>query len=90
MAALEAMTSEVPVIATNAGGLPEVIVDGETGYLVPMGDTDAMAERGIEILRNDDLRKRMGQRAREVAVERFDELKIVPVYREMYERVIRA
>jgi len=49
-----------------------------------------MAERGIEILRNQELRKRMGQRAREVAVERFDELKIVPVYREMYERVIHA
>ncbi|MDP9194535.1 MAG: N-acetyl-alpha-D-glucosaminyl L-malate synthase BshA [Acidobacteriota bacterium] len=90
MAALEAMTSEVPVIATRAGGLPEVIADGETGYLVPVGDTGAMAERGIEILRNDDLRRRMGKRAREVAVERFDELKIVPIYRAMYERVINA
>ncbi|HEV7768955.1 MAG TPA: N-acetyl-alpha-D-glucosaminyl L-malate synthase BshA [Thermoanaerobaculia bacterium] len=88
MAALEAMTSEVPVIATNAGGLPEVVIDGETGYLLPMGDTDAMAERGIEILRDDELRTRMGKRARQVAVERFDEQKIIPIYREMYERVI--
>jgi N-acetyl-alpha-D-glucosaminyl L-malate synthase BshA len=90
MAALEAMTSEVPVIATNAGGLPEVIVDGETGYLVGVGDTDAMAERGIEILANDELRRRMGKRARQVAVERFDEQKIIPVYREMYERVMAS
>ena len=88
MAALEAMTSEVPVIATNAGGLPEVVIDGETGYLVDVGDTDAMSERGIEILRNHDLRAKMGKRARQVAVERFDEQKIVPHYREMYERVI--
>ncbi len=88
MAALEAMTSEVPVIATHAGGLPEVVVEGETGYLVAVGDTDAMAERGIEILRDDELRERMGKRARQVAVDNFDEQKIVPYYREMYERVI--
>jgi N-acetyl-alpha-D-glucosaminyl L-malate synthase BshA len=88
MAALEAMTSEVPVIATRAGGLPEVVIDGDTGYLLPVGDTDAMAERGVEILRNDDLRRRMGKRAREVAVDLFDEQKIVPLYREMYERVM--
>ena len=84
MAALEAMASEVPVIATSAGGLPEVVDDGETGYLLPVGDVVGMAERGVEILRDDELRKRMGKRARESAVERFDEQKIVPVYSEMY------
>ncbi|PYQ30582.1 MAG: N-acetyl-alpha-D-glucosaminyl L-malate synthase BshA [Acidobacteria bacterium] len=90
MAALEAMASEVPVIASNAGGLPEVVSDGESGYLVKVGDVNAMAERAIEILRDPAVRKRMGKRAREVALERFDEEKIVPRYREMYERVIRA
>jgi L-malate glycosyltransferase len=88
MAALEAMTSEVPVIATRAGGLPEVVDDGETGYLVEVGNVAAMAERGIEILRDEQRAKRMGRRAREVAIERFDEQKILPYYREMYERVI--
>ncbi len=88
MAALEAMASEVPVIATRSGGLPEVVVDGETGYLLPVADVDGMAERGIEILRDDELRKRMGKRGRQVAVDRFDEQKIVPYYRQMYERVI--
>ena len=88
MAALEAMTSEVPVIATAAGGLPEVVMDGETGFLLPVGDVEGMAERGIEILSNDALRKQMGERGRELAVEKFDEDKIVPRYREMYERVI--
>ena len=88
MAALEAMASEVPVIATCAGGLPEVVDDGLTGYLLPVGDVEAMAERGIEILSDDELRRKMGKRARELAVERFDEQKIVPVYREMYSRVL--
>jgi N-acetyl-alpha-D-glucosaminyl L-malate synthase BshA len=90
MAALEAMASEVPVIASNAGGLPEVVSDGETGYLVKVGDVNAMAERAIEILRDPGVRSRMGKRAREVALEKFDEEKIVPRYREMYERVISA
>lgn len=88
MAALEAMASEVPVIATNSGGLPEVVSNGETGYLLPVGDVDAMAERAIEILSDDAKQKRMGKRAREVAVEQFDESWIVPRYRDLYERVI--
>jgi len=88
MAALEAMASEVPVIATRSGGLPEVVTEGETGYLLPVGDVEGMAARAIEILGNEDFRRTMGRRAREVAIERFDEEKIVPMYREMYERVI--
>lgn len=90
MAALEAMTSEVPVVATSAGGLPEVVDDGETGYLLPVGDVEGMAERSIEILSDDDLHRKMGKRAREMAVERFDEQKIVPVYRQMYTRVLEC
>jgi N-acetyl-alpha-D-glucosaminyl L-malate synthase BshA len=88
MAALEAMASEVPVIATNTGGLPEVVTEGETGYLLPVGDVAGMAERAIEILNDDALRKRMGKRGREVAVEKFDERKIVPDYRALYERTL--
>jgi N-acetyl-alpha-D-glucosaminyl L-malate synthase BshA len=88
MAALEALASEVPVIATNTGGLPEVVTEGETGFLLPIGDIEGMAERGIEILSNDALRHRMGRRAREVAVELFDENRVVPRYRALYERVI--
>lgn len=88
MAALEAMAAEVPVIATNTGGLPEVVVNGETGYLLPVGDVNGMAERGIEILRDHDLRLRMGKRARELAIERFDEEKVLPMYRALYERTM--
>jgi len=88
MAALEAMACEVPVIATNAGGLPEVVDNGETGFLLPVGDTDGMAARAIEILSDRALHDRMGKAARQVAVDRFDEARIVPRYREVYERVI--
>ncbi|HEY0159658.1 MAG TPA: N-acetyl-alpha-D-glucosaminyl L-malate synthase BshA [Thermoanaerobaculia bacterium] len=88
MAALEAMASEVPVIATDTGGLPEVVTSGETGFLLPVGDVDGMAASALEILRDEPLRRRMGKRAREVAVERFDEQKIVPHYRELYDRVL--
>jgi N-acetyl-alpha-D-glucosaminyl L-malate synthase BshA len=88
MAALEAMASEVPVIGTRSGGLPEVVVDGETGYLLPVGDVEAMATQALTILTNDGLRRRMGAAARELAVSRFDVARVVPQYREMYERVI--
>jgi L-malate glycosyltransferase len=88
MAALEAMAAEVPVIATRAGGMPEVIDDGVSGYLLPVGEVDAMAERAIEILSDDDRARRMGAAGRAVAVERFDVKRIVPRYREFYERVI--
>ena len=90
MAALEAMASEVPVIASHAGGLPEVVSDGETGYLLPVGDVNAMAERAIEILRDGDLRVRMGRRARELALDRFEEEKIVPRYRDLYTATLSA
>ncbi len=88
MAALEAMASEVPVIATRAGGLPEVAVDGETGFLLPVGEVDAMAERAVEILSDSRLERRLGRAGRAVAEEKFNVTKIVPIYREMYERVI--
>jgi len=88
MAALEAMASEVPVIATAAGGLPEVVVDGETGFLLPVGDVDAMAERGIEILSDSRLERRLGRAGRAVAEEKFHVDRVVPMYRGFYERVI--
>jgi len=88
MAALEAMASEVPVIATRAGGLPEVITEGESGFLFPVGDVDSMAARAIEILSNPEMQKRMGRKGREVAERKFNESRIVPVYRNFYERVM--
>src|SRR5260370_39216137 len=88
MAALEAMASEVPVIATRAGGVPELIADGENGYLFPVGDVDSMAARAIEILSNPELQRRLGRNARQTAERKFNESRIVPVYRNFYERVM--
>ncbi len=71
MAALEALASEVPVIATRTGGLPELVIDGECGYLVPVGDVAALADRAIHLLQNDDLRHQMGRAGRERAIQRI-------------------
>ncbi|HHY22350.1 MAG TPA: N-acetyl-alpha-D-glucosaminyl L-malate synthase BshA, partial [Bacilli bacterium] len=65
LVALEAMACEVPVIATNIGGIPEVVVDGETGYLCELGDVVAVANKAIELLLDDEKRIQMGKRARE-------------------------
>ena len=90
MAALEAMASEVPVIATRAGGMPEVIGEGESGYLLPVGDVDGMAARAIEILSNRELQDRLGRNGRKTAEEKFNVHQIVPQYRAFYEAVIGA
>jgi N-acetyl-alpha-D-glucosaminyl L-malate synthase BshA len=88
MAALEAMASEVPVIATRAGGLPEVVEDGETGYLLPVGDIDAMAERAIAILSDKTLHRRLGRAGRARAEGEFNVNRVVPMYRQFYERFL--
>lgn len=90
MAALEAMASEVPVIATRAGGLPEVVEHGRVGYLVEVGNVGEMAERAQELLSNEELRRRMGKEGRKLTLEKFDVSKVVPRYVEFYERTLAA
>jgi N-acetyl-alpha-D-glucosaminyl L-malate synthase BshA len=89
LVALEAMSCEVPVVATNVGGIPEVIVHGETGYLGELGDVRTMANYVLTILKNPDLKARMAEASRRRAVEVFDQHKIVPRYEEYYERVLK-
>jgi N-acetyl-alpha-D-glucosaminyl L-malate synthase BshA len=88
LAALEAMACHVPVIASDVGGLPEVVAHGETGYLFPVGDVDSMAEAAIRILQDDELRARLGRAARKRSVEHFDQDRVVARYREIYDRVV--
>ncbi|MDZ4700879.1 MAG: N-acetyl-alpha-D-glucosaminyl L-malate synthase BshA [Rhodothermales bacterium] len=88
LAALEAMACEVPVVASDIGGLPELVVDGETGFLCPLGDIDAFVERTRRILTDDALAARMSKAARERALQLFDETAIVPMYEALYERTI--
>ena len=88
MAALEAMASEVPVIATRAGGLPEVVVSGLNGYLCEVGDVAGMSEAAIEILSDPEKAASMGREGRRIAVEKFDVHQVVPRYREFYKRIL--
>jgi L-malate glycosyltransferase len=88
LAALEAMACEVPVIASRVGGLPEVVTDGETGYLSPVGDVDKMAADATRLLTDDKLRREMGRRARESAISRYRTDVVIPQYIEFYEQII--
>jgi glycosyltransferase involved in cell wall biosynthesis len=82
------MACEVPVIASRVGGLPEVVTDGETGYLSPVGDVDKMAADAARLLADDKLRRQMGRNARESAISRYRTDVVIPQYIEFYEQII--
>lgn len=88
LSALEAMACEVPVIASNVGGLPEVIADGESGYLAEVGDIEGMSKYAIKILSSDNLQRKMGSFARQTAIEKYSTDKIMPLYLAYYERIL--
>jgi len=88
LAALEAMACEVPVIASRVGGVPEVVEDGETGFLSEVGDVEKMANDAGKLLADPELRSKMGQRARESALSRYRTDLVIPRYIEFYERVL--
>src|ERR1700704_22487 len=88
LAALEAMACELPVIASQVGGLPEVVTDGETGFLSPVGDVDKMANDAARLLSDDQFRREMGRRARESAISRYRTDLIIPRYIEFYEKIL--
>jgi N-acetyl-alpha-D-glucosaminyl L-malate synthase BshA len=87
LAALEAMACHVPTVVSDVGGLPELVDDGETGYLCPGGDTDAFSDRILALLNDEDLHARMAQAARDRAVDTFDIDRVVPMYERYYEEV---
>lgn len=87
LAALEAMAAEVPVISTNAGGLPEIIIDGYCGYMSTVGNVNEMAENACKILKDKDTLEQFKKNALAQA-KKFDIKNIVPVYEALYERMI--
>jgi N-acetyl-alpha-D-glucosaminyl L-malate synthase BshA len=88
LAALEAMSCGVPVIGSRVGGLVEVVQDGVTGWLCPLGDVEEMARRGIELLCDPARHRRFGAAARERAIHSFDRDEIVARYEDYYKEVL--
>jgi glycosyltransferase involved in cell wall biosynthesis len=85
---IEAMAFGLPVVATRTGGLPEVVDDGVTGILVPAGDAEALADALIRLLRDPDLRRRMGQAGQERVRAEFTIDRVVSQTLAVYESVI--
>jgi N-acetyl-alpha-D-glucosaminyl L-malate synthase BshA len=88
LAALEAMACEVPVIASRVGGLPEVVDDGETGFLSSVGDLDKMADDVVRLLNDPEFRRAMAKRARKSAISRYSTDLVIPQYIEFYEKIL--
>ena len=84
LAALESMAYGVPVIATDVGGLPEVVEHGESGFLSPVGAVDQMAQYAVQLLTDEPLYKRFSERGIEIAKEKFSCSKIIPLYEALY------
>jgi len=87
LAALEAMACKVPVISSNTGGLPELNINGKTGYLSNIGDIDDMAEKAIYILQDDARLNTFKENALARAKE-FDLALILPQYENYYRQII--
>jgi N-acetyl-alpha-D-glucosaminyl L-malate synthase BshA len=90
LVALEALACGVPVIATQVGGLPEVVEDGVCGALRAVGDVEGMASAALLLLADPTLHRRYAQAGRQIAIERFGQSRIVERYRNLYEHVLTA
>jgi len=88
LAALEAMACAVPVVASDTGGLPEVVLDGVTGYTCPVGAVSCMIEKSVSILTEPGKRERMGLAGQRRAREEFGASRIVPQYVALYEQLL--
>ena len=87
LAALEAMACEVPVISTNIGGIPEVNIHGQTGFLSDVGDVEDMAKNALILLKDEEKLNQFKQNAL-VQAKKFDITKILPAYEAYYQEIL--
>lgn len=88
LSALEAMSCGVPVISSSVGGLPELIVHNQTGYIAEFSDVDRMAKYALELLRNEKKINSFSKKSRQRAEKIFEKKLIVPQYIEYYEKIL--
>ena len=88
LAALEAMAAGVPVISTNAGGLGEINIPGETGFMADVGDVDTMSKQAISILKDNKILNAFKERAAAHA-RKYDIANIIPLYEQLYEKFLK-
>jgi len=88
LSALEAMACELPVIASSVGGLPELVVHGETGFIAEIGDIDRMAKYAVDLLTNESKYRLFAAAGRRRAVEVFGSARVVDQYERYYEQVL--
>ena len=88
LAALEAMACGVPAVGTRVGGVPELISDGEDGFLEKVGDIERLAGRATQLVTDEKLHTRMATAARHTASSRFCTDKLIPKYEDYYRQVL--
>jgi N-acetyl-alpha-D-glucosaminyl L-malate synthase BshA len=87
---LEAMSCAVPTVTTNVGGLSEVVAAQQSGFLDDVCDIESMSKHVLDILKDQELAKKMGQAGRSRAKQLFEQTKIVPQYEKLYERLLSS
>ena len=80
----EAMSAELPIVSTAVGGVPKVVVEGETGFLTPAGDEEKLREKIRTLVEDPALRERFGKRAREIALARYSADRMTDDYLALY------
>lgn len=90
LAALEAMAYGLPVVASDIGGIPELVEHGKTGYLAPVGDIQKMGDYAVELLTNEQKYQAFSQAASQRAANEFSAHKIVPLYEDYYSSLLRG
>ena len=81
---MEALSCSTPAIVTDVGGCSEVVKDSETGFVVPVGDVEALRDRIKYLLENEGLRERMGKSGREDMVKRYERKKVISKLKDIY------